>query len=169
MTNLCKLLYCCQMLMLAALFLPIKCFAQKEQVQNITFSENDDQIIIHYNLPGDREDQYNIILRLSSDGGKSFAILPKTVTGDINQVKSGTGKTIAWNLYQDYPDGLWGESFVFQIEANRIKKESKKMWPYYLGGASTIGGAAAYFLLSGSKGDEADKNGTLIISVPDMP
>ena len=142
--------------------------AQEFIVQNIHFQDNDEQIVIYYDLLGKENEQFEVRVILSSDDGKTFSIEPKTLSGAIGAVTAGVGKEIYWDIYRDYPQGLWGENFVFQIEATLIKTKKRAMWPYFVGGAAVLGGGAAYILLSGEEEKKEDK-GTLIVNVPDMP
>lgn len=144
-------------------------FAQGFVVQNVHFQDNDKQIIIYYDLLGKENNQFEVRVILSSDGAKTFSIEPKTLSGAIGMVTAGAGKEIYWDMHNDYPEGLWGENFIFQIEATRIKTKKRGMWPYFVGGAAVLGGGAAYFLRSGGEEKKKDNKGTLIVTVPDMP
>lgn len=142
--------------------------AQKMAVQNVSFVDKDDLIVIKYDLLGKQGDNFLIQVRLSADGGKTYSIEPKAISGEFSEVRPGAGKQIYWNMYTDYPEGLWGENFVFRIEAVRVKTKGKPKWPYFIGGAAALGSGAAYFLLS-SKREKSEEKGTLIITVPDLP
>lgn len=104
--------------------------AQVLRVRNVRFTEQEDVVIVKYDLDGEVGQKYKVSLLLSSDAGKSFKIRPQEVRGDVGRgVKPGTGKTIVWHVREDFPYGLIGDGFVFAVDAE-LQKDIRL--PYYL-------------------------------------
>jgi hypothetical protein len=107
--------------------------AQNTHVANVRFEDRGKTISIQYDLIGKPGKKFKISLSLSDDYGKTFAVRPRTVTGDAGKnVESGTGKEIVWYFKEDFPGGLSGSGFLFAMDAE-LQKSGKK-WPYILGG-----------------------------------
>jgi hypothetical protein len=68
-----------------------------------------------YDLDGAAGALFSVSLEASTDGGRTFAIRPSAVTGDVGAgVSPGTNKTIAWDTTKDVEE-LQLERFVFRI------------------------------------------------------
>ncbi len=79
-------------------------FAANPVVSNINIHSDGTQIIISYDLSAD--DDCDVRILISNDGGIYFNIYPTAVSGDIGEhISSGAGKIIRWN---PAGDGLSG-------------------------------------------------------------
>ena len=68
-----------------------------------------------YELNGPADALFTVSLEASTDGGRTFAIRPSAVTGDVGTgVSPGTNKTIAWDTTKDVEE-LQLDRFVFRI------------------------------------------------------
>ena len=73
---------------------------------------------IVYDLEDTDGDLMTVSLQVSSDGGSSFDIEARTLTGDVGErIAGGKGKKIIWQVAVDIPD-LYGTNFVFEVVAN---------------------------------------------------
>ena len=145
------------------LFFPQISLSQSLEVKNVQFESDGKTVKIKYDLYGDVNKKYKIVLKLSDDNGFSYTIHPKTVTGDIGKsVKPGESKVIFWNLKEDFPAGLDGDNYVFAVEAE-LQKGSK--WPYYLLGTTVAAGAGFLYLMQSQK-EESPTTGSIIIDIP---
>lgn len=70
-----------------------------------------------YNLGGGADSTFNISIEASNDGGRTFAIRPAAVRGDVGaNVRPGMGRAIEWDSSKDVDD-LQMDRFVFRIVA----------------------------------------------------
>ena len=134
------------------LFIAANAWPQNPQVTDVRFEQNGEQIVIRYNLNGKPGKKHTVAVELSDDNGKTFRIKPVSVEGDVGKdVRTGSGKSIIWNMQKDFPHGLEGEDFVFAVNA-RLQKGGKT-WPYLLGLAAAGGAGAYYFMSKEDKGE----------------
>ncbi|HPG38814.1 MAG TPA: hypothetical protein PLP19_13940 [bacterium] len=143
-------------------------FAQEVQVKNVSFVQQNDVIIISYDLIGNFNKNFSVSLSLSNDNGRTYRIVPKSVHGDIGKnVTPGLQKRIIWSFMQDFPGGLQGDEFVFAVEAE-LRNNSSKL-PFYLLGVGAIGaaGAAVYFITNGDeKSETPSTHGSINMIIP---
>jgi formylglycine-generating enzyme required for sulfatase activity len=75
------------------------------QVSNVKFAQQtgNNQVEITYDLYStSRDTLMTVSFDVSTDGGKTFAVKPKSWTGDAGpEVRAGTGHKIIWNMYAD--------------------------------------------------------------------
>ncbi|MBI4678752.1 MAG: formylglycine-generating enzyme family protein [Elusimicrobia bacterium] len=103
----------------AFLFLPTSSLAAT--VGNIRFAQDEHGLVrVRYALLDCGPDSvHEVGLSLSSDRGKSFVLVPRTVSGDVGRVRGCGNKEITWNMDKDEP-GLSGSSFVFKVTAKAL-------------------------------------------------
>lgn len=105
------------------LFTLISLSAIGQEVKNINFKQEDDKIIIYYDLIG--KDIYKIECYYTIDEGQNFIKL-NSVSGEIGDyIYPGAGKIIIWDIFKD-TDGIKGE-IQFKIIAIGIN-ESRKFY-----------------------------------------
>lgn len=86
-----------------------------QQVTNIQVTQEGDNVVITYDILSDNAGQaFDIKVECSTDGGKTFSILPKALTGDLKGIKAGYGKEIVWDVLSEGQE-LAGDQFVFQL------------------------------------------------------
>jgi hypothetical protein len=103
----------------------------------------------------------SLILRRKSFQG--FKFIPIDVSGDVGKGNfEGNGRQIVWHLYSDFPDGLSGNDFYFQVSATLLNGGGAS-WLYYVGGVILVGGAAAAVLY---KSDLIGKSGSIPFPAP---
>lgn len=134
--------------------------AQAVQVKNVSFEQEDDRIVVKYDLVGKPGKKYTVTLRGSDNSGRTYGIDPSAVTGDVGKdITSGYEKKIIWRLTADYPQGLEGERFVFKVDAVAIK--GKRKWPWIVGGV--VAGVVVYLIVKPPK----ETKGSAVIRMPD--
>jgi len=123
--------------------------AQEPQATNVKWTTKGDVITIDYDLPGAKENKYEITVMMKKDGDPSFNATPLTVEGDIGEgVLAGEKREIQWYYRRDYPQGLQGEGYFFEIRVKALKQQNT--WLYYvIGGAAVTGGLVALLLSKG--------------------
>jgi hypothetical protein len=90
---------------------------QAQQVTNIQVSQAGDKVVITYDISSSKAGQtFDIKVECSADGGKTFSIFPKSITGDLKGITVGSGKRIVWDVLSEQQE-LSGDQFVFQLVA----------------------------------------------------
>lgn len=133
---------------------------QGDAVSNVRLRREKEKLAVRYDLVGGSE-QYNVDLLLSTNGGKTFEPLPKTVTGAAGEeIQPGSGKTIVWAVLEDFPKGFPGEGNRLRV-ATDAQGGRGVFW--IIGSAVVAGGGAtvAALLLGGDESGEG--------SLPESP
>jgi formylglycine-generating enzyme required for sulfatase activity len=87
-----------------------------EKVENVRVEQVGEQVQIYFDLSGDA-DRYVVKVKGSADGGRTYTLPMKSVSGDIGkEVRPGRGRKIIWRTLKDVGE-LEGETFVFEVEA----------------------------------------------------
>jgi len=85
-----------------------------EKVENVRVKQVGEDVHIYYDLLGD-EDKYQVKVRGSSDGGRTYTLPMKSVSGDVGKdVRPGRDKRIIWKALDDAGE-LKGDAFVFEV------------------------------------------------------
>jgi hypothetical protein len=119
-----------------------------QQIENITWTQQDEQIIIKYDVTGAKYfEKFDITLFVSTDGGLTYSGPLKEVTGDIGaNIGEGKNKSITWNVLDEYPG--FGGNIVFDVRAVVSPQKVKhKIIAGYKGSLS-----APYGLMAGLTG-----------------
>jgi hypothetical protein len=104
---------------LIGFIMPLQNFGQ--QVENIQFHKEGDNIIITYDLKGGESYCYNIEAYYSTNGGETYQLI-ESAEGDIGRgVPDGKNKKIVWNALED-TYGLMG-NVQFKIVAGKAETE----------------------------------------------
>ena len=145
------------------LLLPLEAGAVKEAVKDVSFQTHGNKVYISYTLEGKGE--YEVSLRVSDDGGRTFSIVPKSLSGAVGKGEEpGDNKGIIWDALQDVPS-LKGSDFVFEVLASRGS-------PRRLRGIGVltlllVTGMAIAVFEEGATSQETPPEGTIIVEVPD--
>lgn len=92
-------------------------YGDKPEVSNILVDTSSHRIIeIQYDVYNSLEKPMEIEVYLSSDGGESYTQRLSSLSGDLSEVQSGTGKVIEWDAYQELGP-VEGENFRIKIVA----------------------------------------------------
>lgn len=94
--------------------------AQDTQVRNVQAYQQGKNVIVEYDLEGHRQATFEVDLRLSRDGGRTFDYAPTALSGAVGSgVSPGQGKEIVWPVLQDFSEGLTGQGYQFKVLARR--------------------------------------------------
>jgi hypothetical protein len=98
-----------------------------QEINNISFAQQEEKIVITYDITGAKYFQlFNIEVFVSTNGGKDFYGPLKNVTGDAGKdIHEGKRKSILWNVYDEMPDFGLGGKVVFDVRATIIEKKVK--------------------------------------------
>jgi formylglycine-generating enzyme required for sulfatase activity len=110
-----KILIPILLLLFLSLFLPTISNAW-EKVENCRVEQVGDEVHIYYDLRGD-EEKYQVTIRGSADGGRTYMLPMKSLSGDVGKdIRPGRGKKIIWKALKDAGE-MEGDAFVFEVEA----------------------------------------------------
>jgi formylglycine-generating enzyme required for sulfatase activity len=101
---------------------------------------------VTYDVSDPEGDNVTVWMVCSADNGATFTLLPRTVSGDINEMTPGPGKEILWNAAADYPGRYWA-----QVVAKVIASDGA------LPGSEMILVPAGNFTMGGGTGAESDE------------
>jgi len=75
--------------------------ANADPVSNVRYYQTtDEKIVIYYDLSG--SESRTVSVKVSLDGGESFSISPKDISGDIGEgISPGSYKRVVWNISTD--------------------------------------------------------------------
>ncbi len=109
-----------------------------DEIENPTLTRDGDRLVVTYNLVGDA-DTYEIALQLAPSGEKTFAPIPKSVSGDVGEkVSPGRNKQIVWNALEDMPEGLDGTDNRLRVD---VESDDRTRLYWVLGGTLAAGAA----------------------------
>jgi len=137
---------------LFALLIDVPAYAQdkspgEEKPTNIKWATKEDMIIINYDLNSPPEEKYDVSIIMKREGDASFSVIPSTVEGDIGVgLFAGAGREIRWYYRRDFPQGLQGSGYYFEIHVKMIKESSNLI--YYIVGAAAVTGGLIVLLVS---------------------
>lgn len=116
----------------------ICCFATAQTVEDVSFYQDDQFVLVSYDLLGAATQSYTVELYLSLDSGKTFSGPLQYVSGDVgNQVKTGRNLLIRWDAIQE-KEQLISYDVVFWVMAKRSFDYEPEMVPI-TGGAFLMG------------------------------
>lgn len=140
--------------------------SQTIKVENVRFELEGDKVAIYFDLKGEHGEKYDISLFLLNDDDPGYRHEPEFLSGDIGEVEYfGIDKKIVWDIDKEFPEGLEGEGFYFEVIA--VEAGGGIAW-YYFVGAAVIGGSAA-LLIGGSESTNGTTNGTPANDIADPP
>jgi hypothetical protein len=121
------------------------------QPTNVKWTVKNEVIVVNYDLPGSPDVKYglNVIMKRESDS--SFGAVPISVEGDIGDgYFAGTNKEIRWYYRRDFPQGLQGEDYYFEIHVKPVAKDNSLL--YYIGGGVAVAAGIVALLVHKNPG-----------------
>ncbi|MFQ6115537.1 MAG: formylglycine-generating enzyme family protein, partial [bacterium] len=115
-----------------------------QSIENIRFHQaEDDRVIVNYDIVGGKDQRFEVSLLVSDEGGQTFYIQPRSVTGDVGKdVEGGRGKQIIWEVLSDIRR-LQGDAFIFKVIAKpdrpRLDQTLGLEWIFVKGGTFEMG------------------------------
>jgi len=108
--------------LLLVLFQITLALAQDFQIKNVKATQQNNQVIVQYDLDcNSKESVFEISVFYSDDLGTSFSSPLTYVSGDVgSNIKSGIAKKIIWDVLKE-KDELAGD-LVFKVRGKEIKK-----------------------------------------------
>jgi len=88
-----------QIFLILVLFFLTAALANAQSVSNIRFEQSGRQVVIYYDLSGERGTAWNIEIYCSQDGGISWGAPLQKLIGEFgNAIKPGTNKKVTWDV-----------------------------------------------------------------------
>jgi len=128
--------------LLLCFFIQVNGYARAPQfgdtpIRNVRWMQKGDVIIINYDLVGVPEDEYDVSIVVRQKSDSTFAVVPFSVLGDVGvRQHAGINKGIRWQYRLDFPQGLNGATYYFEIKAQTLSKPSNHPLYYVIGGAA---------------------------------
>ena len=92
-----------------------------QQINNIRVSQQSDKLHISYNLTSPNAgDKFDLSVKASTDGGRTFTLTPKTLSGALKNVSPGNNQQIIWDVLNDV-EVFAGDNMVFELEAVKLE------------------------------------------------
>lgn len=118
-----------------------------EHGTNVQWRIKDDVITINYDLAGSSDETYVVTAVMKRENDSSFSAIPRTADGDIGEGHfAGKGREITWYYRRDYPQGLQGEGYYFEIQVQTVRRQDNLI--YYIAGAAALTGGLVVFLIA---------------------
>lgn len=91
-----------------------------QQVENVSFYQDGQAVMVNYDLLGSATQSYTVALHLSLDNGKNFEGPLKYVSGDVgDQVKPGRNRQIRWDAESEKTQ-LVSYEVVIEVRARQL-------------------------------------------------
>jgi formylglycine-generating enzyme required for sulfatase activity len=87
--------------------------ARAAVVFDARFSQDEQGLVqMRYRIDPPGPGTLDVSFAVSDDGGRSFAIVPTAVAGDVGTVSGGGEKTAVWDVEKDHPELVCGDCVV---------------------------------------------------------
>jgi hypothetical protein len=114
---------------------------------NVKWTMKNEVIILSYDLTGSPDIKYEVKVIMKRENDTTFYAIPNSVEGDIGEgYFSGVKKEIRWYYRRDYPQGLQGEDYYFEIEVKEVAKQNALL--YYIAGGVVVTAGVVALLMS---------------------
>lgn len=118
----------------------------KPLLANLDWTVQQDEVVIIYDLLGDRDESFDVSVTMLQRNDSTFRIVPSTMTGDIGPATTaGPGRIIRWRWRDDIPWELTGGGYYFEL---RTERSAETKWWLMALGAAAAGGLTAVLMAS---------------------
>ena len=137
-----------------------------DAVTGVRVQRDSTRLMVRYDLVGE-EDEYEVALQLSTDGGQTYQDLRGTVNGAVGEeIAPGSGKKITWAALTDYPQGLAGDQYRLRVSAKVAGGRNTLLWVVGSALAAGVGVTVALLLGGGGSGGDGGSGGYATPPVP---
>ena len=124
------------------------------EIKNVRFEVRGELLYVYYDLRGNVEKAHRVSVYLRRESEPSFVYRPLNVTGEIGTIVfPGDGKRITWEFTKDFPDGLQGDDYYFEVEAEAPEGVGGISPLVFIGGGIAVIGGIVALVLSGGGSD----------------
>jgi len=121
---------------------------------NVRFTSAGDRVLIHYDLTAPADAELEISVRLRKESDPSFSYIPKNLSGDFGPGRySGVNRTIEWGITKEFPSGLAGNDYFFEVTVRQMESGGFGSLPLIGAGAAVLGVGILALLLANNHGD----------------
>ena len=101
------------------------------------------EVVITYEVRGDRNADYEVEIYLTRDKDPTLRVRLRSLKGDVEGKIAGSPRKVTWNFLLDYPEAVAGQDYRLKMTVSR---PSGGMPWYVYAGASVVVGVAAVLL-----------------------
>ncbi|MDE3057012.1 MAG: hypothetical protein KGJ59_03535 [Bacteroidota bacterium] len=159
------------------------CFAETVKVENVRFQFNGKRVVIMYDfVPDEAPTQaptgqggesntpalraassgaYKVSVFLRKESDPHFSYMPTQVSGDIGVGNFiGKDRKIVWDIEHEFPTGLPGKDYYFEIRAEPAVKKSAVSAVLLAGAGAALlaGSVATYFIFFNNPAKQSTGN-----------
>ena len=129
---------------------------------NVKFTSSENQIVIHYDLLAPSDAKLEVSVRLKKESDRAFIYTPRNLTGDVGMgIPPGLGKTIGWDIAKEFPQGLAGSDYYFEVNLNGGEQSGGSDALTWIGaGAAVLGAGILAIVLSNNHGGSSNSGGS---------
>ncbi len=156
-------------------------YAEPVKVANVRFQLNGNHVVILYDFVPDGTPQlqtqggtqktdpailetatstgsYKVSVFLRKESDPHFSYAPAQLSGDVGVGNFvGKDRKIVWDIGDEFPQGLPGKDFYFEVRAEPMVAKSKTSFLWVGAGVALLGGGlATYLILSGNQAKQSD-------------
>lgn len=118
------------------------------KVENVRYSVKNQRVIVNYDLIGVQGKHYTVQLILKKESDSSYQYIPNMLSGDVGRQQSpGNDKQIEWNISEEFPGGLFGKDYYFEVNAKEINN-SPSLLSWVGIGVAAFAATATYIFIS---------------------
>jgi len=87
-----------------------------QTITGVDAFQSGNEIIVEYAISASAtsDSHFSVVPSFSTDGGRNFTVL-KNISGDVENVSSGTGKKIIWRVLEEY-DSFVYPNVIFKVD-----------------------------------------------------
>jgi hypothetical protein len=150
----------CAMLVAAPAWAALRHDGSSARSTAVKWNLKDNMIVINYDLPTDPDAKYVVGVVMKQESDPSFAAVPVAVEGDVGEgYFAGTNREIRWHFRKDYPQGLVGDDYFFEIQIQAQDKPSTSGWIYAALGVAAVTGGVLAFVISKNQSELGSPTG----------
>lgn len=116
-------------------------------MENVVARNDGSRVFIRYDLRGPETGVCRVWIRLLRKNNPAFLHTPllglRGAIGDTEYL--GTDKTIEWNFLEEFPNGLSGDDFFFEVLAEPVAQGGINFW-YIAAAVGAVGGGVVLLL-----------------------
>ncbi|HYQ86218.1 MAG TPA: hypothetical protein VES59_03140 [Bacteroidota bacterium] len=137
---------------------------------NVKFTSSENQIVIHYDLLAPADAKLEVSVRLRKESDRAFIYTPGSLTGDVGPgIPPGLGKTIQWDIAKEFPQGLAGSDYFFEVNLSGGEESGGSAVLTWIGAGAAVLGAGILAIVLSKNHSEPPPPGSSFPAPPGRP